>query len=486
MDSNVLILRFRDPEETINTVSSHISIINELGAVRWGWWKKDSEILTQQESNFLHDYDLEYVYLINRDLNKLYKATLSGISNTSPSEKQLQQVPDYYRESIHKIHRWFVFTKIKQLDNYSSHYDNLFAEAGNPTYLICNNNVSSPQKNKTSNRKNLEKNKLLVLSDLHFGEDFAFCLENELHQPGQTKDTLSRTLYRDLQELKIQNDIGLLVITGDFTTKGNWTHEQKSRIISELHELCSKLGLDKKNIIAVPGNHDILRKVESDSENNNSLIYNNVNKLSDNHFEMDFRLFVHQLNGRGWDENLSYNDYYHIKNQNADLDITILNSCKIVPYKGMSEYGCVGIEGIDTIRQLKDDVASNVQRIVFLHHHLLPVYDIEAVDRKPSLSIDSMKILKNALAKNIKVAIHGHQHMFSMAKYNLFERGREWQERNITVVANGSTSVNANRMISSERNSYSILTIHSDRIEVLVRELMHNESPGVTLLTHTV
>ncbi|MFP2507461.1 metallophosphoesterase family protein [Buttiauxella gaviniae] len=486
MDSNVLILRFRDPEETINTISSHISIINELGAVRWGWWKKDSETLTQQEAHFFHNYDLSYVYLINRDLNKLYKATLSRICDTTPSETQLQQVPDYYRESIHKIHMWFVFTKIEQLDDYSSDYDNLFAEAGNPTYLICNNNSPSPQKNRTSSRKNLVKNKLLVLSDLHFGEDFEFCLDNELHQPGQTNDTLTRTLYRDLQELKIQNDIGLLVITGDFTTKGNWSHTQKLNIIAELHNLCSKLGLEKENIIAVPGNHDILRKNESDTESDKSLIYNNVNKLSDNQFEMDFRLFVHQLNGREWDENLSYNDYYHIKNHNVDLDITILNSCKIVPYKGMSEYGCVGIEGIDTIRQLKDEVASNVQRIVFLHHHLLPVYDIEAVDRKPSLSIDSLKILKNALAKNIKVAIHGHQHMFSMAKYNLFDRGREWKERNITVIANGSTSVNKNRRINAERNSYSILSIHSDRIDILVRELMHSECSGVTLLTHTI
>lgn len=84
MDSKLLVLRFRDPEETISTIPSHQSIIENLGAVRWGWWKKDTETLTSQEIEFVSQYNKEYVYLINRDLNKLYKATLSRVWDTPP------------------------------------------------------------------------------------------------------------------------------------------------------------------------------------------------------------------------------------------------------------------------------------------------------------------------------------------------------------------------------------------------------------------
>lgn len=484
MDSKLLVLRFRDPEETISTIPAHNSIIENFGAVRWGWWKKDTETLTSQEMEFVSRYNKEYVYLINRDLNKLYKATLSRVWDIPPDETQLHQVPSYYRSNVQKVYMWFVFTKIELVNSYSIDFDSQFAENGNPTYLISS--PETPKKKDKFQRKSIKKNRILVLSDLHFGEDYAFCLGSELHKAGQTKDTLPRALHQDLKKLKIENEIGLLVITGDFTTKGDWSPLQRTNILTELHELCSLLNIDKKDIIAVPGNHDIIRNSPTSQDNNDSLVSNNVSKLSDNQFEMDFRTFVNQLNGREWSKNLSYNDFYHIEGHNINFDLTILNSCKIVSFKGMSEYGCVGIEGIDTIKDLKDDESESVQRIAFLHHHLLPVYDIESLDNKPSLSVDSVRILKNSLLKNIKLAVHGHQHKFSMAKYNLFNRSHQWEEKGITVIANGSTSVSSTRMDSAERNSYSILTIHSEGIDILVRELMHSDYSGVTVLEHTV
>lgn len=480
MGSNMLILRFRDPEETVDTISSHNSIIENLGNVRWGWWKKETEKLSEEQIIFFKNYTGKYVYLINRDLNKLYRAYLSEICPTQPSGDQLSQVPTYYRDSVDKVYMWFLFTKIELLDHYPDEYDSQFADMGNPTFIIANL-LNKHQEKNTLLRKPLEKDKILVLSDLHFGEDYGFCLDSELHNAGQTKETLTRALLDDLQALKIENEIGLLVITGDFTTKGDWGSSQKIKILTELHKLSTALNIDKNKIIAVPGNHDIVRCNATET-----LVSNNVNKLADNRFEDEFRSFVTQLNGREYDKNLSYNDYYHIEKNNVNLDITILNSCKIVPYKGMSEFGSVGVEGIDTIRKLNEKENKNTQRIVFLHHHLLPVYDIEFIERQPSLSIDSVRILKSALSKNIKLAMHGHQHVFNMAKYNLFDHTPEWIDRNITVIANGSTSVSNKRLVNSERNSYSVLTINTKGINIIVREFRRTGFPGTTVLDHNI
>lgn len=480
MDSKLLILRFRDPEETINTIDSHMSIIDDMGAVRWGWWKKESEHLDANENDILSNYKHKHVYLINRDSNKLYKANVKKICNKKPNRNQLTQIPSYYRGSAKKVYTWFVITNIEEMPTYSSEYDSMFAELGNPTYLITSLSSQHVKKNTALNRKEISSNKILVLSDLHFGEDYNFCLKSELNDLGQSKDTLHRTLFRDLESLHIHDKIGLIVITGDFTTKGKWDTRHKLKIINEIHDISGSLGLTNDKIIVLPGNHDILRNTY------NSLAENNVDKLSDDEFELEFRCFAEELTGRHRDEKLSYNAYYRVKDSKINFDITILNSCKIVPFKGLSEYGSVGVEGIDTIRNLESQPDQKTQRILFVHHHLLPVYDIESIDTKPSLSIDSLKILKTSLQKNIKLAMHGHQHVFSMAKYSSFDRTPGWNSREISVVAGGSTGINSKGMKSSERNSYSILTINENEIKIQVREIMHSEDAGTTILDHSI
>ncbi|WP_419721478.1 hypothetical protein, partial [Pectobacterium versatile] len=47
MAPELLILRFRDTTVGIETIQAHQNIINSNGAVWWGWWKSEKEILNE-------------------------------------------------------------------------------------------------------------------------------------------------------------------------------------------------------------------------------------------------------------------------------------------------------------------------------------------------------------------------------------------------------------------------------------------------------
>lgn len=134
METGILILRFRDTTDGVNTITDHQSIIDNCGAVWWGWWKQEKEILSEIELGCLDTYKHEYIILINRDLNKIYKATISRIIHNQESELNLAQVPRYYSQKSKEINTWFLIKNLEVLPRYDLELDEEFAQSGNPTY----------------------------------------------------------------------------------------------------------------------------------------------------------------------------------------------------------------------------------------------------------------------------------------------------------------------------------------------------------------
>ena len=418
MDSNLLILRFRDPTDEVKTIAAHEEIISNYGAVWWGWWKAQKETLTYEELNILEHYGKDYVMLIDRSLNMLYKATIEKISTDAKNDTELNQTPAYYRDKASEISTWFLISSIEKEPVYSREYDDIFAEKGNPTYIFLKESSNDKVKKTSSKtiRKILKHGNALVLSDLHFGENYNFCFESQRNDIGQTQTSLSEGIISDIKTLRLDNKISLIIITGDFTTKVDWSTQNKNNIIAELHLLCRRLGISYDNIIAVPGNHDMVR---FDPNKTGTVKEQAVTNQIDKRYENDFRLFVSELNGRDWKDNLTYNIHYKFESNNTNLDLTVLNSCLIVATE-WSEYGYVGQEGIDIIKSLPEDIEPETYRVIALHHHLLPVNDIDFLNTKGvSLTIDSLTFIKNALSRNVTLALHGHQLTFHIDKYTL-------------------------------------------------------------------
>lgn len=490
MDSNLLILRFRDPTDDVKTIAAHEEIISNCGAVWWGWWKAQKETLTDEELNILNNYSKDYVMLIDRSLNMLYKATVKKISTNAPNIAELNQTPAYYRDKAPEISTWFLLSSIEKEPIYSREYDDTFAERGNPTYIF-QKETSNGKIQKISNiitRNILEHENALVLSDLHFGENYNFCFDNQRNNIGQNKTSLSDGIISDLRTLGLESKISLIIITGDFTTKGDWTTQNRNNIINELHLLCNRLNISRENIVAVPGNHDMVR---FDPTKKETIKEQAVANQIDQGYETGFRLFVSDLNGRDWRDSLTFNIHYKFKSTNTNLDLTVLNSCRIVATE-WSEYGYVGQEGIDIIKSLPEDIEPETYRVIALHHHLLPVNDIDFLNPKGvSLTLDSLNIIKNALSRNVTLALHGHQHTFNMAKYTFYERNTPQSspptlEKSLTVLANGSTGVDASRRTDSERNMYTLLRFEKEGVKALVRELMHSGHQGITIMDKTI
>ncbi|MFA0125231.1 metallophosphoesterase, partial [Vibrio sp. 10N.261.48.A2] len=143
-------------------------------------------------------------------------------------------------------------------------------------------------------------------------------------------------------------DIAAIIITGDFTTRSDWSDSTKNLIISELHSIASGLGVDKSNIITLPGNHD-MKRYPSDSNIDENKLAGNTQVTYEH--ERDYRLFSEELTGKHWKSQLDYNIIVSLGD--VDLFLSIMNSCRVTSSK-LTEYGYVGSLGLDIL----DDLAN--------------------------------------------------------------------------------------------------------------------------------
>ena len=130
--------------------------------------------------------------------------------------------------------------------------------------------------------------------------------------------------------------------------------------------------------------------------------------------EREFRTFADELIDRNWKELLNY--VRQISLATIDVQVCVLNSCTIAATE-WREYGYVGTGGIDAIRTLaRMPIARPTFRFIALHHHLLPVAEVEVpASRGATLALDASIILAEAQAAGVHVALHGHQHKVKLA-----------------------------------------------------------------------
>ena len=184
-------------------------------------------------------------------------------------------------------------------------------------------------------------------------------------------------MISDLDRLEVRNDIAAVIVTGDFTTGGDWRDKTRQQVLDEFVALRVALGLKPEQIIAIPGNHDIVRYPENAQISVEALLVENQTTYQHEH---DYRLFVDDLVGRSWRNSLNY--VQKIKLKNVDLLVCVLNSCTILATR-WTEYGFVGNSGLDAIERLQHEHSDRpTYKFMALHHHLLPVADVEAPNSK--------------------------------------------------------------------------------------------------------
>ncbi|MDF1607975.1 metallophosphoesterase [Hoeflea sp. YIM 152468] len=477
MGTPAIAIRFRDTTAGIDTISAHQKIIDSQGTAWWGWWKKDFE---DPFLMYLDELPNQIdIFIVDRSTSRMFLAASSERIIPSNNIPSLHLIPDYYKHSAASVFGWFRLSSIEECE-YNNDIGNLF---GDGTIAILNSHaVKSDHIDKLESTKRSNNSSVLVLSDLHFGEDYEFLTQGEDQRLGEEKYTLTECVFEDLKRLGLDSDIGAILITGDFTSNGDWSDAVMKNIVAEMTALGEVLGVEKNSLLALPGNHDVVRYGEAETIDPAKIA---VEKQVTFKHERDFRIFLNELLDRDVKAPLDRIEVIRLKR--ADLRIAILNSCRILATK-WTEYGYVGPNGCSVIEQLsKNDGDLKTYRMLAVHHHLLPVNHVETPNSKGvTLSLDASKILETAQKAGVHIAIHGHQHMPHLSRYQSLPLMGGEETPAITVISNGSSGVSSKRRPGEERNTYCILTFTEERINLKMRELRSDKKQGNSLYDGTV
>ncbi|MGK0365951.1 MAG: hypothetical protein ACI85O_003021, partial [Saprospiraceae bacterium] len=166
MDSPRIILRFRNVNSNIDTMSEHQRVIKEKNHVCWGWWKKDHE----PSQAHLFGGEPSSVLIIDTSEKRLYQAEYSESFLTAERVPDLDSVPEYYRDKISKVAGWFLFNHIVEKE-YDYEIENIIGQRTLCEKMYAEKKVEVEQYQDCGGVK---KNSILHISDLHFGKDHAF------------------------------------------------------------------------------------------------------------------------------------------------------------------------------------------------------------------------------------------------------------------------------------------------------------------------
>lgn len=470
MAAPAIALRFRDTTPGIDTIQAHLDIIASTGFVWWGWWKKAFE---DEHLDALDKLQAPAsAYIVDRSTRRMYVARVETWRRGALADSELAAIPRYYAQEHNRIFGWFKLTDLQQCD-YVDHVANKF---GDHTLVPLDETVPLPDR-VTSVTYATGRSSILHLSDLHFGPDYDFLVQGETPAIGNTKRTLTQCIMDDLTRIGAQNDVAAILVTGDFTTRGDWSHKTRGQILAEFASLTAALGLDQNQIIAVPGNHDIVRAADASQLDPAKL---SVSNQAAYEHELHYRVFCEELMGRRFRETLNY--VRRLQLEQADVLIGVLNSCTIVQTE-WTEYGYIGDSGIDALQELgSESIARPTFKLMALHHHLLPVTSVATLNKKGiTLSVDAPRILDTAQQAGVQLAVHGHEHMPRVVKYENYLLNDAPKAAPICVVSNGSAGVSSNRRPGNERNTYCLFRFTESEMELTMRELRPDGKQGSSL-----
>lgn len=462
MASPAIALRFRDTTPDVDTIAEHRALLLQHGKVGWGWWKKAFEpIEFEKIVTLIRDAGEIGVALIDRSTQRAFICACMGFNE--PATADDSTVPQYYRDHLSETAGVFTMRSIDDVE-----YDVALGEAiADQTFLWIGTRADPALGHVATPARAPDRSCVLHLSDLHFGADYGFRLQGEDVEIGDRRRTLTDCLVADLDRIEMKNDIAAVIVTGDFMTHGVWTSTIREAALAEFEALRVRLGLDRDQVIVVPGNHDVIRYPPGADVD---VRENAVARQANTDYELPFRTFVDELVGRNWKASLNYVRRIHLGE--ADLDVCALNSCTIVATK-WTEYGYVGRSGLDTIEELgRQPVERPTFRFLALHHHLLPVTDVEVPNSKGvTLTLDASDILAAAQRSCVHVVLHGHQHKPKVTAYQSLPLYDERAGGPVYIVANGSAGAKHGRLPTGERNTYCLFRLRANEIEVWIREL---------------
>lgn len=462
-----MVLRFFDYDNP--TIEEHAKIIDEHSKVWWGWWKKDAEPTRDTEletlSKALTTAGRIKVGLTNLDKATFYEATVIQLrfekGKVIPSPDRLL-TPTYYADK--ECAAWFCISEIMEIAR--TKFDRMFGVAPSRAETFFLN--LPKQESRYLKPHKVSGDTIIHLSDIHFGADHAY--QTPRDSPFD-RPTLLDIIVEDIHRLKLE--VGALVVSGDLTTKAD-SAPFMTTALDFLNQLVEKLEITKKQVIIVPGNHD--------------LPLDDADPRTYSH-EAIFQKFLNDFYGES-NHQIRHAQHFIFSN-NANVQFLAMNSVRLRSI-ALREYGYVGWRFYENlIKSLQDK--RDVLRIAILHHHLVPAPTVEFPNYPLSppvpisLTLDAGEVIQGLQQSNFRIALHGHQHVPAITKvargYVDGSSGKiQGLDRSLYVVACGSTG--SKRLSEQMRNNaYTIIHPSKKWTTIRIREFSHGAKP-TDHLTH--
>ena len=290
---------------------------------------------------------------------------------------------------------------------------------------------------------------LLHLSDLHFGRHHRFG-NLAIGDADADLDTLFRRLDDDLQILKRREHLRpqLIVVSGDLAEWGRPSEFEHA--FAFLAKLADRLELPRRNIVVVPGNHDISRDYcesyfsECVAEEREPV---KPYPRKWEPFRVQFEAFYKDAPGIAFNARQPWSFW-----EFDDLKLVVagLNSTMSESHLDEDHYGSIGD---DQARWFADRLQPFVKRrwlrLGVVHHNIVrgAVADDE--------NLRDANNIQQWLGPSLNLLLHGHTHDAKMA----------WIHQSLPVLSTGSAALKDEARPDQVPNQYQLVRIFDDQIE---------------------
>ena len=503
---------------TPNAILEHQKIIDKKGFVWAAWWASSDEKLPVDSmhiiDNALKENGSVVLFLADADKHCVYRCNVTNVCYSHSfgekiSSPESDATPEYYSKD--QMFIWFCINKIERplrgLDSLAHYafadYDVFPTENARDYSALNRTSINSIflifiQKRTLmllrdkepgdlsgiqwlNNKCNFSKeysltnsNSVLLISDLHFSEDQKnFCFA-DCKQPGVK---VSKTLSEAIKSVTSNQPFASLVCVGDITYHASKKGFQKAE--PSLFSIINNHGINKDNVIIVPGNHDMsftdscdpqpIKDTQDKAKEYYNDFYKKIIGLPPNKFCAIGRKFL-------------------LKNR-LPVEIVGLNSCALQQEK--DHFTGMGYVGDDQLKLVEEEMGwkdpetnkrpmSHAFRILVLHHHLYPVeWALEpARDFPYSTCLDSVQIMHFAARNRINLIIHGHKHQFEFAQMCRWTDQKPYYHNILGMGSTSSTDVSR-----SHSNCIGILDFDQfNRLNIKILALSSEDAEKVTEL----
>lgn len=293
--------------------------------------------------------------------------------------------------------------------------------------------------------KCLKSNSILLISDIHFSDNphkFNFSDFQPINSPGSGVK-LSKAI---LDSIKTTN-IGAVICAGDITQTSQESEFDKAKVFFQ--ELSRDYEIETKDMIIVPGNHDIgLCRHDSATKTKITYFGDDTSK--------NYNAFHEQIYGKKGNQFFAVGKKFLLKNH-LPIEVLGLNSNCLQQVKdsfmGMGFVGEKQLRDVAEAMGWENNQSDYAYRILVLHHHLFQVEYIEVPEdgRQYSLCLDAGQIYQFIDHFHINLVIHGHKHKNSFVKIEKLNKSKH----DVTIIGLGSAS--SSELGKSDQNTVGII-----------------------------